>query len=238
MSPADTALAERPALSASTVGEDQRPAYVMAPSMVTLTDPNGVQAEAIRAVRTHIMAQHISRGRRALAVCAPNRGVGCTFVAANLAAALSRIGVKVLLIDADLDNPSVNVLVKPARTRNGGLAGCLRSPTSGFNDHIDADVLPGLSIMYAGSVEGDSQELLASDRFRALLDFCLREFDVTIVDTPPSNISSDARQVTSVIGYGLIVAGRDRTFIHDVKTLSGQLEGVHAKIIGTVLNKA
>lgn len=61
---------------------------------------------------------------------------------------------------------------------------------------------------------------------------------MTIIDTPPSNLSADARQVSSVVGYGLIVTGRDRTFIEDVKVLAGQLQGVHAKIVGTVLNKA
>ena len=70
------------------------------------------------------------------------------------------------------------------------------------------------------------------------MGFCLREFDVTIVDTPPSNTSSDARQVGAVVGYGLIVTGRDQTFIEDVKTLAEQLQGVQARVIGTVLNKA
>ena len=235
-----TTLEQPPKFAASAGGTEPIPSsrYGLSPSVVTLVDPNGVQAEAIRAVRTHVMAQHINRGRRALTVCAPNRGVGCTFVATNLAVALSRIGVKVLLIDGDLRNPSINLLIRTAQPQNGGLAGCLRSPSTAFTDHIDADVMPGLSIMYAGGGAGDPQELLASDRFKALLDFCLREFDVTIVDTPPSNVSSDARQVTSVVGYGLIVAGRDKTFIDDVKTLASQLEGVHAKIVGTVLNKA
>lgn len=212
--------------------------YDLAASIVTISDPNGVQAEAIRAVRTHVMAQHINRGRRALAICAPNRGIGCTFVATNLAVALARIGVKTLLIDGDLRNPAVQGLIRAHTVNSGGLAGCLETPDSAFNDYIDADVMPGLSVMFAGKGASDPQELLASDRFKALVGFCLREFDVTIVDTPPSNISSDARQVSAVVGYGLIVTGRDQTFIEDVKTLAEQLQGVQAKVIGTVLNKA
>ena len=51
-------------------------------------------------------------------------------------------------------------------------------------------------------------------------------------------ISSDARQVSPVVGYGLIVTGRDQTFIEDVKNLVEQLQGVQAKVIGTVLNRA
>ncbi len=41
------------------------------------------------------------------------------------------------------------------------------------------------------------------------MDFCLREFDATIVDTPPANQYSDARRVSTVVGYSLIVAHRN-----------------------------
>ena len=43
-------------------------AYTFSPAVVTVSDPSGPQAEAIRGMRTHIMAQHVNRGRRALAV--------------------------------------------------------------------------------------------------------------------------------------------------------------------------
>ena len=234
MSDADSIVAPSPAVVPDVGGER----YALAESIVTISDPNGVQAEAIRAIRTHVMAQHINRGRRALAVCSPSRGVGCTFVATNLAVALARIGVKTLLIDGDLRHPAVQGLIRAHTINNGGLVGCLETPDSAFNDYIDADVMPGLSVMFAGDGATDPQELLASDRFKALVGFCLREFDVTIVDTTPSNISSDARQVGAVVGYGLIVTGRDQTFVEDVKTLAEQLQGVQARVIGTVLNKA
>ncbi len=65
-------------------------------------------SESLRALRTHVMARHVSEGHRALAVCAASKGSGCTFVAANLAAALSQIGVNTLLLDADLRSPGVS----------------------------------------------------------------------------------------------------------------------------------
>ena len=48
-------------------------------------------SESLRALRTHVMARHVSEGHRALAVCAASKGSGCTFVATNLAAALSQM---------------------------------------------------------------------------------------------------------------------------------------------------
>jgi protein-tyrosine kinase len=61
---------------------------------------------------------------------------------------------------------------------------------------------------------------------------------VTIVDTPPANSSSDVRRISTVLGYSLIVAGSNRSYVNDVKTLAAQLRSDHAKVIGTVLNWA
>jgi capsular exopolysaccharide synthesis family protein len=208
--------------------------FAFSPLLFTLSEPNGAQAEAIRAIRTHVMAQHIERGRRALAVCAPSRGVGCTFVATNLAVSLSQIGIKTVLIDGDLRQPGVSDLIRPS-VPSRGLAGSLAA-SEPFSECIDYDVAPNLSVIAAGRAMDEASELLAGDRFQLLMDFCLRDFDMTIVDTPPANSSSDVRRISSVLGYSLIVAGTHRTYVNDVKTLAAQLRLDHAKVLGTVLN--
>ncbi|HLZ83268.1 MAG TPA: CpsD/CapB family tyrosine-protein kinase [Caulobacteraceae bacterium] len=232
-------LASQRALAEGGAAErgDADAAYGFAPAIITVLSPLGPQAEAIRALRTHVMAQHINLGRRALAVCGPSAGVGCSFVAANLAVSLSQIGVKTLLIDGDLRRPALDMLIRPPRA-SSGLAQCLQSPDEPFGAHIDADVLPHLSVMYAGQATANPQELLAGDRFRSLMKFCLREFDATIVDTPPANTSTDARRISGVAGYSLIVTARNKTFVRDVRTLAGQLKADRAVVIGTVMNQA
>ncbi|MGH6992957.1 MAG: CpsD/CapB family tyrosine-protein kinase [Caulobacteraceae bacterium] len=207
------------------------------PSVVTFAEPQSRAAEAVRALRTHMMAQHVQEGRRALAVVGASEGVGCTFVAVNLAASLSQIGIKTLIIDADLRNPEVDKLL-PAGDAGEGLRQCLSSPDAPFYEHIRDDVLPGLSALYSGGAAPNPQELLAGDRFRALIDFCLRDYDATIIDTPPANSCSDARRVSTVVGYSLVVAAKDRSYVDDVKILISQLKGDRARVIGTVLNQA
>jgi protein-tyrosine kinase len=211
--------------------------YAFSESLVTLSQPFQAPAESIRALRTHVMAQHVNEGRRALAMCAASRGVGCTFMAANLAVALSQIGVKTLLLDADLRSPSLEYLIRPPAPVEG-LRQALAAPEHNFGDYVQIDVLPSLSVMFSGGPAAQPQELLASEHFTALMDFCLREFDATIVDTPPANSCSDARRVSTVVGYSLIVARRHRSLVEDVKTLASQLQGDHARIVGTVLNEA
>lgn len=64
------------------------------------------------------------------------------------------------------------------------------------------------------------------------MHFCLREYDATIIDTPPANTCSDARRVSTVVGYSLIVTRRNKSLVNDVKILTEQLRGDHAEVIG------
>jgi capsular exopolysaccharide synthesis family protein len=205
-----------------------------AASVVMLSEPQGAQAEAIRALRTHLVAQHVNEGRRALAVCAASPGVGCTFVAVNLAVAFSQIGLNTLLVDGDLRDPAIH-LTGAAQGASSGLRQYLDYARDNINDGLEADLLPNLSVLRAGGAGPDAQELLGSTRFAHLMDFCLRQFDVTVLDTPPANRSSDARLISSVAGYALIVAKRNDSFVADVKTLSDQLQSDGVRVVGSVL---
>ncbi len=71
------------------------------------TSPFSQQAEAFRAIRSQLMMRLFSgdSARCALAVVSPDSGDGKTFFSANLAVALSQLGGRTLLVDADLRGP-------------------------------------------------------------------------------------------------------------------------------------
>ena len=210
-------------------------APAISPLLTTLSRPLSAAAEAIRALRTHVLAQHIQAGRRGLAICGPSINVGCSYVAANLAVALAQIGLKTLLVDGDLRAPGVDKFIPP-RTATGGLSACLHVTDSRIGDYIDPDLLPNLSVFFAGDAAVNAQELLAREWCGDVMHQCLRDFDITIVDTPPANTSADARRISNVIGYGLIVARRHKSLVSDVRVLVEQLIDDHATVIGTVMN--
>lgn len=209
--------------------------YVFSPSLVTLAAPSGVSAESVRAVRTHIVTQHLNLGRRALAICSPNLGAGSTFLATNLAVSLAQIGLKVLLVDGDLRDPGVGRLITPPQS-GPGLAGCLQGSHAAVGDFIDSDVLPNLSVLYAGAPTQSSQELLATHGFEDVMNVCLRNYDVTIIDTPPANTCADFRRICSVVGFALVVARRHKSLVPDVKALCRELVSDDTTVLGTVLN--
>ena len=87
--------------------------YELASDLVTMSEGHPTEAEAIRTTRTHIMARHVEDGRRGLAMCGASVGVGCTFMAVNLAVSLAQIGIKTLLIDGDMRAPDVGRMIRP-----------------------------------------------------------------------------------------------------------------------------
>lgn len=203
------------------------------PSLVVL-QATGIEAEAIRALRTRIMAQHVSEGRRSLAICSPAVDSGCTFVAANLAAAVSQIGVKTVLVDADLREPRATDLF--GIPQDGlGLSDYLAHSSVRLQNIVQGEVLPHLSVISAGAPPPNPQELLAGSRFRALVDQLLREYDLTILDTTPANTCTDAQRVATVAGYSLIVARKHKTYVGDVATLAKLLRADRSVVVGTVL---
>ena len=212
------------------------PSAAISDELVVISDPSSPRAESLRLLRTQVIAQHVGAGRRAFAVAGATDGAGATYIAANLAAALSQVGIKTLLVDANLRNPRLDGVfgIDP----NGpGLTSYLTLEVNRPERVVYSNILPGLSVVPAGPPVARPQELLSGARFRTGVDILLRQFDVAIFDTPATNENADALTVAGVLGYGLIVARRDHSFVKDVETLAAQLAAARATVIGSVLNE-
>ena len=214
----------------------RRGQYSFSESLVTLSDPFAQSAEYIRALRTHIMAQHVEAGRRALAICEASPKLGATFVAANLAVSLAQAGVKTLLVDGNLREPTIQHMIIPDRELPG-LRECLSVAGSSVGDFVQGDILPNLSVLYSGGAAPNAQELLARSSFEQVINSCLRDYEMTIIDTPPANSCADARRISTVVGYSIVVAKRNVSYVGEVASLAAQLEEDGARVVGTVLNE-
>ena len=204
--------------------------------LVVLSDPVGAKAESIRLLRTQIIAQHIKPGRRAIAFTAPIEGVGCSYLVANVAAALSQVGTKTLLVDGNLRSPRIDQLFGLA-ANSPGLSSYLTLKIARPERMVHANVLPNLSVITAGPPVARPQELLSSSRFRDGMNTLLREYDIALFDTPPANSCADALTIAGVIGYAVVVARRNHTFVADVTTLAHQLAAARSAVLGSVLSE-
>lgn len=208
--------------------------FAFSPSVVMASEPQSVGAEALRALRGVILTQHIQAGRRSLAVCSPSEGTGCTFIAANLAVAMSQAGINTLLIDANLRNPGLSGYIRGPKS-DTGLVDLLRDETRPLSDGVQL-VQDNLSVLHAGKVSAEDIQNLGGPPFQNLVGTCLREYDLTIVDTPAANRFSDCRRIASVTHYALVVACRERSYVDDVKQLVSELQFEQTTVVGTFLN--
>lgn len=206
------------------------------PRVVVLSEPNSPEAEAIAALRTHLLAHHIRAGRRGLAICSPSAEGGSTFLSVNLAVSLAKAGIRTLLIDANLRQPDVHNMIVPSR-EVPSLKSCLTDSSVTFGDVILEEAIPSLSIIYAGEELSQAHEQLAAPAFKSLVDLCMRDFEVTIIDTPASNNNADARRIASIVRHCVVVARKDKTYVSDVKTLIEEMKSDKVNVIGTVLNE-
>lgn len=202
---------------------------------VMISDPRSIEAEAIGGLRTRIIAQHLREGRRSLAVCAPSANSGCTFVALNLAVAMAQAGVRTALVDANLRDPMIADLCGLPLDLPG-LADYLAQDQIRLTDIVDNELMPNLAVIGAGNPSENPQELLSGNRFRGLVDQLLREFDLTIFDTPPANVCTDGQRVATIAGYSLIVSRKHKTYVGDVRALAKQLRADKSVVAGAVLN--
>jgi capsular exopolysaccharide synthesis family protein len=211
------------------------PAAAPAIESVMINDPQGLEAEAIRALRTRLAAQHLREGRRSLAVCAAAAEAGCTYVSLNLAVSMAQAGVRTAIVDANLRDPMIADLCSLPLSMPG-LADYLGDDSVTMAQIVDIELMPNLAVIGAGDAPVNPQELLSGARFRGLVDQLLREYDLTIFDTPPANICSDGQRVATMAGFSLIVSRKHKSYLEDVKTLAKQLRADRSVVVGSILN--
>jgi len=189
----------------------------------------------LRALRSQLMLRWFDAQaeRKTLAIVSPGGGEGRSFIAANLAIVFSQLGERTLLIDADLRTPSQHELFKLGN--GAGLSGLLagRANTDAV---ISVPGLIGLSVLPAGAVPPNPQELLGRQLFGDTLRTLSRDFDVVIIDTPAASDYADAQTVAVRAGAALIVARKDQTSLPDFTELAHRLQQSGAALVGSVLS--
>ena len=203
--------------------------------LLVAREPKSIQAETFRILRSQIMLNCLEKGRRAIVIASPSEGCGCTYVTVNLGIALAQLNLKTCIVDSNLRNPRVSEIFG-INNRNAGLSNILRGGVE-YDEVVARNVFPCLSILTAGPIPPNPQELLTKPELIWTLSHLLREFDVVLFDTPPMNTSADVRTISARVGTAMMVVKRHHSLANDVNTATLELENSGAELIGTVLNQ-
>lgn len=204
--------------------------------LVAAYDPFSTQVEALRALRSQLMLRWFdsAENHTSLAITSPERNEGRSFLAANLAVVFSQLGERTLLIDADMRNPRQHELFGlPNRC---GLSAIL-SGRSNIDAITRIPSMIDLSVLSAGVIPPNPQELLARPVFQQLLQELERRYDVILIDTPAADVCADAQSVAIRTGAALVVARKNVSRIRAVHDLVDTMKQSRICVVGSVLNE-
>jgi polysaccharide biosynthesis transport protein len=166
----------------------------------------------------------------------PNEGKST--IASNFASMIAHAGSRVILVDADLRNPSLSRNLAPGAA--AGLVDVAAGRTA-LNEALWTDLATGLSFLPAGPESTKllhPNEVLGSAAIKSLFDTLRGTFDYVIVDFPPLAPVVDTRTTTSFIDSYVYVVEWGRTKIDVVEHSLSNAREIYERLLGVVLNKA
>jgi len=197
------------------------------------SQPLSKQSDAFWRIRNEISARHIEMGVQSFAILSAERDEGRSYVAANLAYAISQQNQKVLLIDADLRNPCQHEIFDVPNEHGLSL---LLTSRRGLNLMRDLRNAEPLSVLSAGSPEFNPAAMLGSSRFRRLLDRAEEIFDIVLIDTPPAEAFADAEAVARYADAAIFVMRKGHSTIAGASALIRRIRDQGTEIAGAILN--
>lgn len=132
-------------------------------------------------------------------------GEGKTTLVLGLVASATRMHRRVLVIDANLHNPSLHKILE--LSNDWGLSLLLvDETTTHFQDYIQP-IHPSIDILTAGPEPEDTVNLLSSQRMKELIELFEQTYDLVLIDAPPILGTVDARIVASFCN-GIVMVER------------------------------
>lgn len=192
--------------------------------------------EANRVLRTRIERDAIEHGAQIYMVSSALAKEGKSTVATNLALSLATKGKKVILMDLDLRNPSIEGTLGLEKQEKG-MIDVLRGRADIKDIMVQYEdtslmVLPGgKSTQTTGRVLSDKIVGLICKELRGMADYI-------IVDTPPSSLLTDATHIVKHMDAGIFVVRQDYASLDSVVDGIEMLSDTGLRLVGCVFNRA
>jgi protein-tyrosine kinase len=203
------------------------------PALFVLKQPNSLQSEALRSLRSQLMLRWFNMGNKTLALVGTNLGEGCSYLAANLAVIFAQLGLRTLLVDANLRDPSQHRIFN--LKNEIGLSDILAGK-AGQVVINPLDTIENLSVLSAGNITSNAQELLSRTTFIDLMKQVTPQYDLVLVDTSPGTMTADAQAASACCSGVLLVSRLNHTKLSHLTEMRDQIAITGAKIVGSVIN--
>jgi exopolysaccharide/PEP-CTERM locus tyrosine autokinase len=200
-----------------------------------LNEPASPIAECFRFLRAQVTRPALGSPPRSVLVTSALTGEGKTFVACNLAVSISQsLEEHVLLIDADLRNPSVHK-VFGIRSSREGLATYLAKDQE-LATLLKKTNIDKLSILPAGNSADIPSELLSSDKMKTLIHEVKNRYAdrFVIIDGLPLELTAESSVLANLADAVILVVRHGKTPRDAAKRAVAKIP--KDKLLGVVYN--
>lgn len=207
-----------------------------ATQLVSVTQPSSVAAEAFRGLRTAVQHLNSERSIRVLQLASPSAGQGTTTVVANLAVALARSGLDVVVIDANLRTPRLHEFFGLAN--DTGLTTLLHGEADPVAVVRPAPNQDRLRVVCAGPIGRGNQDLLPSPAVARFLPYLVGMGDIVLIDSPPVLPFTDAVVISGWAQGLMLVVAAGTTDGDELDRSIESFKAVDTTVLGLVFNRA
>ena len=201
-------------------------------NVANLSDKNKFAiVESYKVAWSNFMFSLAANEKKVFAVTSYSKGEGKSTASSNLAISFSKMGKKVLLIDADMRRPNIHNIFK--LNNSAGLSNVVSKMIS-FEEAVKCDVITDLDVLVAGTIPPNPSELMCSNSFIKMIEKLTEEYEYIIIDTPPVGVVADALLLKDLIA-GFVVVVREKVTTHrDLSKLLESMKLADTKVLGLV----
>jgi capsular exopolysaccharide synthesis family protein len=189
--------------------------------------------EAFRLIRLNVTHAHGTAGPIVLAITSPMGSEGKSFVSSNLGLAYSFLGLRTVVIDADVRRGRVHRLL--GGDRRPGLTDFLGGAAA-LEQVVKPTQYPALFRISSGSRRQDGPELLQSAAMASLVADLRSSYDVLIIDTPPIGVGADALALATLARNLVVVVRTGSTNRELTETKLDFIFRLPVRVLGAILN--
>jgi polysaccharide biosynthesis transport protein len=199
-----------------------------------LADPRSHVSEAYRSLCTALQFSTDQGLPKTLLVTSAGPGEGKSTTSLTLARHFANVGLKVLLVDADLRKPTLHTKLK--RDNESGLTNCLTGASTP-PEVLQKTEVPNLAFLASGPLPPNAADLLGSSRFLSFLSVGSQVFDLIVVDSPPVMGLADAPLLSTAVTATIFVVGAGQVRTRLIRDAVKRLQLARASVIGTVITR-
>jgi capsular exopolysaccharide synthesis family protein len=190
--------------------------------------------ESINSTRTMLLHTARTQSMQVVMVTSATQGEGKTSLASQLATSMATAGMRTLIVDCDLRNPSIQKLFE--LPLGPGVSEVLRQEVD-VSEAVQATAVPNLWIIPAGQCSNATIAALAQGHPMETLFNRLRgQFDFIIVDSCPVLPVADALLIGQHVDGVVFSIMQDISQLPKVMTASEKLNQLNIPLVGAVVN--